>query len=181
MAPNATPPSVIVNGSGELWLGDRRVQCTEFDGHSGGTDLIAYIPDADVMIAGDLLFTQRIPYLADGNIRVMQTTLAQLAVDYPTAKIVPGHGPVSDRNDLNTLKSYLEALETLAMSWKTTELTQAAALAQTKLPDTYQDYLFQGLFPSNLETAYQQITLGNDDTAAIKAYFKAQDPALKAL
>ncbi|ASC71861.1 metallo-hydrolase superfamily containing SoxZ/Y [Halomicronema hongdechloris C2206] len=181
MDPNATPPEVIVNGAGELWLGERQIQLTEFDGHSGGTDLVIYIPDADVLMAGDLLFSQRLPYLGDGNIRVWQQTLEHLAVDYDTATILPGHGPVSDRTHLTTLKDYLEQLETWAMTWEAAGLSQAEAIEQTPLPDTYSDYLFQALFPGNLEVAYQQITLGHDDAAAIERYFQAQAPALQAL
>ncbi|MEM1293167.1 MAG: hypothetical protein AAGH67_17025 [Cyanobacteria bacterium P01_H01_bin.162] len=33
----------------------------------------------------------------------------------------------------------------------------------------------------NLSTAYQQITLGQDDAATIQAYFAHQPPALQAL
>ncbi|HEY9735621.1 MAG TPA: MBL fold metallo-hydrolase [Trichocoleus sp.] len=178
--PNATPPEVIVNGTGELWLGDRQVQVAEYDGHSGGTDLILYVPDADVMVAGDLLFTERIPYVGDGNIRVWQDTLDQLAADYSTATIVPGHGPISDRNALVTLRGFLDDLEALALSWKENGVSQEDAIA-TPVPEKYASYRFQGLFPNNLETAYQQITLGNDSAAAIQEYFQAQAPALKAL
>lgn len=181
MDPNATPPDVIVKGDGELWLGDRPVQIAEFEGHSGGTDLVVYLPDVDVLMAGDLLFTQRIPYLADGNIRVWQANLDQLAATYPTATILPGHGPVSDRADLQTLKGYLAYLETLALEWQEQGFTQEEAIAQTTLSEDYADYLFQGLFPGNLEVAYQQITLGQEDTAAIQAYFAAQPPELQAL
>jgi cyclase len=179
--PNATPPEVVVNGPSELWLGERQVQLYEFDGHSGGTDLVVYVPDADVLLAGDLLFTQRIPYMGDGNIRTLQATLQQLAADYPTAKILPGHGPVSDRNDLDALAVYLADLESLALGWKAAGLSQEAAIAQTTLPDAYADYLFQALFPSNLEVAYQQITLGQDDAASIQEYFQAQAEILKAI
>jgi len=179
--PNATPPDVIVNGTGELWLGDRQVQLREFDGHSGGTDLVAYISDADVLIAGDLLFSQRLPYLADGNIRLWQQTLEALTADYSTATILPGHGPVSDRTHLTTLKDYLEQLETWALQWQAAGLSEAEAVEQTSLPDPYSDYLFQALFSGNLEVAYQQITLGHNDAAAIKQYFQAQAPVLQAL
>lgn len=181
MDPNVTPPDVVVRGTGELWLGDRSVAIAEFDGHSGGTDLVAFIPDANVLIAGDLLFTERIPYLADGNIRVWQDTLDALATQYGDATILPGHGPVSDRASLAALKEYLTYLESLALEWRAADLAQEAAIAQTDLPEQYADYRFQALFPGNLEVAYQQITLGNDDAAAIQEYFKAQAPALKAL
>lgn len=181
MDPNVTPPDLVLQQSGELWLGDRQVQLVEFDGHSGGTDLIAYIPDSDLLIAGDLLFTERIPYLGDGNIRVWQDTLGQLATAYPTATLWPGHGPLSDPTDLMALQGYLKTLETLALGWKADGLSQEAAIAQTPLPQPYQTYLFQGMFPGNLEVAYQQITLGQDDAASIQAYFQAQAPALRAL
>lgn len=179
--PNVTPPNVVVNGPSELWLGDRQVQIAEFDGHSGGTDLVVYVPDQDVLMAGDLLFTQRIPYVGDGNLRVWQDNLEALATEYPTATILPGHGPISDRTSLETLQGYLEMLETLALQWKEEGLSQEEAIAQTTLPDEYADYLFQGMFPNNLETAYHQITLGHDDAAAIQQYFQAQAPALQAL
>ncbi len=178
--PNITPPEVIINSAWDLWLGERHVQIREFEGHSGGTDVIVYIPDADVLIAGDLLFNQRIPYLADGNIRAWQATLAELIVDYPNALILPGHGPVTDVDGLEALKSYLGALATLAEGWKTAGTSQAEALA-TALPAEYSNFLFQALFPGNLEVAYNQITLGQDDAAAIQAYLAAQPQALKAL
>lgn len=179
--PNATPPNVILHHNGEIWLGDRKVEITEFDGHSGGTDLVLYVPDENVLIAGDLLFTQRLPYLGDANIRVWQETLEELTNDYATATILPGHGPVSDRGDLETLQGYLDDLENWALAWKQEELSQEDAIAQTQLPDQYSDYLFQGLFTSNLEVAYQQITLGKDDQTSIQEYFKAQAPELQAL
>jgi cyclase len=181
MDPNATAPDIVVQGSWEIWLGDRQVQISEFDGHSGGTDLVLYVPDADVLFAGDLLFNERIPYVADGNIRAWQASLAQLAQNYATATVLPGHGPVTDDTGFDALKGYLDDLEALALAWKEQGLSQADAIATTSVPEQYANYLFQGLFPSNLEAAYQQITLGNDDTAAIQAYFAQQAPALQAL
>lgn len=181
MDPNAAAPNIIVNGTGAVWLGDRQIQFAEFDGHSGGTDLVIYVPDADVLLAGDLLFNQRIPYVADGNIRVWQVNLEQLETQYPTATILPGHGPISDRSTLETLESYLDYLEALALDWQARGVSQEAAIAETTMPDIYADYLFQGLFPGNLEAAYQQITLGHDDTAAIQAFSAQQPPELQAL
>jgi cyclase len=188
--PNLTPPEVIIDGSWDLWLGDgqgpaqgqRTVEIREFDGHTGGTDLIAYVPDADVLIAGDLLFNQRIPYLADGNIRVLQATLDQLIADYPTAAVLPGHGPVAETvAAIADLRAFLDDLEALALEWKAADTSKEEALA-TSLPDPqYSDFLFQGLFPISLEVAYNQITLGEDDAASIQQYLATQPEVLKAL
>jgi len=181
MDPNATPPDVVLQESGELWLGDRQVIISEFDGHSGGTDVVVYVPDGDVLMAGDLLFSRRIPYLADGNIRVWESTLTTLAEAYPKATILPGHGPVSNQDHLYALRSYLRYLTNLALDWREQGLSQEEAIAQTTLSNNYTRYLFQGLFPGNLAVAYQQITLGQDDAASIRAYFAAQPPEFQAL
>ncbi|MEL6385440.1 MAG: hypothetical protein AAFQ89_23845 [Cyanobacteria bacterium J06626_18] len=104
-----------------------------------------------------------------------------MATQFPSATIVPGHGRISSPSDLDVLKGYLEYLEALALDWKAMGLSQEEAIAQTTIAETYADYLFQGLFINGLETAYQQITLGRDDAAAIQAHFATQPPEIRAL
>lgn len=177
---NITPPEVVIDGAWDLWLGERQVQIREFEGHSGGTDAIVYVPDAKVLIAGDLLFHERIPYVADGNIRTWQATLAELIVDYSDALVLPGHGPVTDVAGLESFKTYLADLVALAEAWESAGTSQEEAVA-TELPAKYSDFLFQALFPSNLEAAYNQIALGQDDAASIQKYLATQPEAVKAL
>lgn len=158
--PNPIPPEVILNSDSSIWLGDREIQLKAVEGHSGGTDLIAYIPDADVLFTGDILFNQRFPYIADGSIKKWQKTLDNLIQEYPNTKIVPGHGAIGDRDTLANLKKYLNELEVLALEWKADSLSEEAATASaSEIPDAYQAYKFQELYSSNLKTAYQQITL----------------------
>ncbi len=157
--PNPTPPDVVVNGMTDLWLGDRQIHLEDVDGHSGGTDLVAYVPDVDVLIAGDILFHQRIPYLADSNIRQWQASLDYLIETFPTATVVPGHGQVTDLSGLQVQKQYFDDLEQLAHSWQVQGVSQDEAIAASpEVPAVYQDYLFQALYPGNLEIAYQQMT-----------------------
>jgi cyclase len=178
--PNITPPEVIISGTWDLWLGERQVQIREFEGHSGGTDVIVYVPDADVLMAGDLMFQERIPYVADGNLRAWQATMAELIVNYPNATVLPGHGAVTDVDGLEAFKSYLGDLATLAEGWKTAGTSKEEALA-TAVPAEYSGFLFQALYPGNLEAAYNQITLGQDDAASIQQYLATQPEVVKAL
>ena len=158
--PNPAVPNIIINDDSNIWLGDRVIELEELAGHSSGTDVIAYIPDAKVLFAGDILFNQKFPYIADGNIIKWQKTLDYLISKYPDATIVPGHGVVGDRYSLDTLKGYLYELELMARKWQELGLSEAEAIASAEaIPEAYQDYRFQGLYPSNLKTAYQQITL----------------------
>lgn len=157
--PNPTPPDVVVNGVTDIWLGDRQVHLEEVEGHSGGTDLVAYVPDAAVLITGDIVFHQRIPYLGDGNIRQWQASLDYLIETFPTATVIPGHGVVTDLSGVQAQKQYFDDLEQLALAWQVQGLSQEVAIASSlEIPESYQDYLFQGLYPGNLEIAYQQIT-----------------------
>jgi cyclase len=157
--PNPRTPDIIINEESTIWLGKRKVILEPVEGHSGGTDAIAFIPDANVLFTGDILFNQRIPYVSDGNIRQWQETLDRLIATYKTAKIVPGHGVVTDVNGLKTQKTYFDDLTRLAIGWKERGLSKEVALqTSATVPAAYKNYKFQAMYPLNLEAAYQQIT-----------------------
>lgn len=161
---NPVPPEVILNSDSSVWLGQREIKLKTVEGHSGGTDIIAYIPDADVLFTGDILFNQRFPYIADGNIKKWQQTLDNLIKEYPNTKIVPGHGNIGDRSTLATLKNYLTDLETIALKWQENSLSEDAAIkSASTIPTAYQNYKFKALYLGNLKTAYEQITLSQEN------------------
>jgi glyoxylase-like metal-dependent hydrolase (beta-lactamase superfamily II) len=154
-----TPPTVIINSQTDLWLGDRQVRIERVDGHSSGTDLVAYVPDAKVLFTGDMVFNKRIPYTGDGDIRQWQGSLYRLIATYPESKVVPGHGDVTDVTGLQAQQSYFSWLERLALEWKGQILTKEQVLEKfAKVPDAYKDFKFKGLYPTNLDSAYEQFT-----------------------
>jgi glyoxylase-like metal-dependent hydrolase (beta-lactamase superfamily II) len=157
--PNPNPPDLVIDGQSEIWLGDRKILIQPVEGHSGGTDAIAYIPDANILFTGDIVFNQRIPYVSDGNIGQWQETLNRSIATYPTAKIIPGHGAITDVNGLKAQKTYFDDLTRLAISWKERGLSQETAIkTSAEIPAAYKNYTFQAMYPLNLEAAYQQIT-----------------------
>ncbi|PZV13561.1 MAG: MBL fold metallo-hydrolase [Pseudanabaena sp.] len=154
-----TPPTVIINSQTDLWLGDRQVRIERVDGHSAGTDLVAYVPDAKVLFSGDMVFNNRIPYTGDSDIRQWQGSLYRLIAVYSGAKVVPGHGDVTDVTGLQAQQAYFSWLERLALDWKGQILSKDQVLEKfAKVPDTYKDYKFKGLYSTNLESAYEQFT-----------------------
>ena len=158
--PNPSPPDLVVTDDSKIWLGNREIQLKAVEGHSGGTDIIIYIPDANVLFAGDILFHQRFPFIADGNIKKWQRTLFSLRRKYENTTFVPGHGKITDKSSLIALNNYLHKLELMALEWKKLGLSEAEAInSAEQIPNNYQKYKFQGLYPSNLKTAYQQITM----------------------
>ena len=154
-----TPPNVIVNSQTDIWLGDRQVRIERVDGHSAGTDLVAYVPDAKVLFTGDMVFNKRIPYTGDSDIRQWQGSLYRLIATFPEAKVVPGHGDVTDVTGLQAQQAYFSGLERLALEWKGQILTKEQVLEKfAKVPELYKDYKFQAIYSLNLDSAYEQFT-----------------------
>jgi glyoxylase-like metal-dependent hydrolase (beta-lactamase superfamily II) len=81
--------------------------------HTHG-DLIAYLPEPNIVATGDLLFHTYYPFmdLGKGGISIPGTVqaLRQLAEQYPTAVFMPGHGPIAQAQDLRYHADYLEFL-----------------------------------------------------------------------
>lgn len=73
--------------------------------HTDG-DTLVYLPDKKVLFAGDILFTDYHPYLAEGNIEEWCGELDDLQAMEVEA-IIPGHGPLSGKKDLADMKQYL--------------------------------------------------------------------------
>ncbi|WP_051881367.1 MBL fold metallo-hydrolase [Parvularcula oceani] len=80
------------------------------DAHTDG-DAMVYFAEADILHTGDVFFSGRYPYIdveAGGSVAGMIAGLERIAeVAGPETRIVPGHGPVSTRADVE------EAIEVL--------------------------------------------------------------------
>ncbi len=159
-------PDLVINADTEIYLGDRLVQLKRAEGHSSGTDVVAYVPDAKVLFTGDIVFSKTIPFVGDGDIRQWQGSLYRLITTYPDAQVVPGHGGTTDVKGLQEQQAFFSDLEKLALSWKAQGLTKEQAIAKSStIPDPYKDYKFKPLYasavprlPNNLETAYEQFS-----------------------
>ena len=83
-------------------------------GHTDG-DAVVWIPGADVLHTGDLLFNGTYPVIdvsAGGSIEGMLRSLgALLPLVGPGTKIVPGHGPLADRAALLRFRDMLATVQ----------------------------------------------------------------------
>jgi len=75
-------------------------------------DLAIYLPQEDVLFAGDLMFQGRIPFVGNANSNGWIASLEQLLTIDP-AVVVPGHGPHSTdpEEDLKFTRDYLKFLQ----------------------------------------------------------------------
>jgi len=128
-------PQVGYDGHAEIVLGGKRIELLEFCGHTSG-DTVAYLPDARVVIAGDLVATpDSIPQVtnyADGGswtdmVRSLDA-LAELDFDF----MIAGHGPVLTKREFLAHRDKMAAIrkraEELVRAHKSqSEIAQALA------------------------------------------------------
>jgi len=82
-------------------------------GHTHG-DLWGYLPKQNLVFTGDLLFHTYYPFfdLSEGGVSIpeMIQIIRHIANEYPTARFLPGHGPMAKASDLLVYADYLEFL-----------------------------------------------------------------------
>jgi glyoxylase-like metal-dependent hydrolase (beta-lactamase superfamily II) len=97
-----------LDGDQELTLGGIRLQLKHVGPSHTLEDLVVYLPQDKLLLAGDLVFRGRIPFVGQADSRRwIQALDGLLALD--VRLIVPGHGPVSEsaREDMQLTRDYL--------------------------------------------------------------------------
>jgi glyoxylase-like metal-dependent hydrolase (beta-lactamase superfamily II) len=157
MAIKLTNPTVTF-GSGvvHLYLGKREVVLFTLPGHTGG-DVLAYVPDANVVFTGDLGWSRTLPNLVDATVNDWIPTLDKILNQYPAAKFVPGHGNVAEAREIKDFRDYLDDLRTRVKQGIANGLTVDQAKQQLKLPDKYKAFTFQNFAIPNVEDMYKEL------------------------
>ena len=89
--PGLTWPSITFPDEISVWLGRREVRIMHIGrGHTAG-DVIAYVPDANVVFSGDLVEYHSACYCGDAHFTDWPATLDRLA-EFSAVALVPGRG-----------------------------------------------------------------------------------------
>ncbi|MFH1026442.1 MAG: MBL fold metallo-hydrolase [Pseudomonadota bacterium] len=101
-----TLPSLAFSERLTIDLGNETVELIRTGpSHTEGS-VVVHVPSGKLLFSGDILFSDFHPYLADGDINGWVKNIdALLAMDLQ--KIIPGHGPLSNKKDLREMKEYL--------------------------------------------------------------------------
>jgi glyoxylase-like metal-dependent hydrolase (beta-lactamase superfamily II) len=150
-------PDITFNDSLTLDLGGITVQLRYPAGPTHTDDsIVAYIKEEKVLFTGDMLFSHYHPYLAEGDFGNWTLALFELG-KLPAEKIIPGHGPVSTKEDLADMRLYLEQFDSLARTLCLGKSAQnAPAIAQEmlkRLPDQGRTAL-TGMVERNLRARF---------------------------
>jgi len=151
------PTVTFSSGNIHLHLGQREVILFTLPGHTGG-DVLAYVPDANVVFTGDMGWRKTLPNLVDASIKDWIPSLDLLLKQYPTARFVPGHGEVATAEDMKEFRDYLDDLQSRVKKAIADGLTLDQAKQQLTLPEKYKSFAFQNFATPNVEDTYKELT-----------------------
>ena len=125
-------------------------------GHTDG-DMVAYLPDDNIIFMSDLLFVKFHLYFGDGDPESWKNNLKDLITLNPEIAI-PGHGPVGDIASMYSMIDYIETLTGLVKSEIESGDDRNQAM-NIPMPDKHSDYLLRIFYERNLEFLYKKLTL----------------------
>ena len=153
-----TNPTVTFSaGTMRLYLGQREVLLFTLPGHTGG-DVLAYVPDANIVFTGDMGWRKTLPNLVDATVNDWIPSLDKLLTDYPTAKFVPGHGEVASADEVREFRDYLADLRSRVKQAIAEGLTLDQAKERLKIPEKYKPFAFQNFATPNVEDMFKELS-----------------------
>lgn len=147
-------PALTFNDRMEIDLGDQRIELIyTVHSHTDGS-IMVYLPDKKILFAGDMLFTNYHPYIADGDIKSWVKVLNYI-MKMDVATIIPGHGPISTKKDITDMKNYLIAFDKNAkqLSAKSKDADRIAAEIKKLLPHRAE---LESLINTNIQMKYSK-------------------------
>lgn len=131
----------------------RQVELISYEGAHTGNDAILWLPEEKIAFLADLLFVQCHPFLPDGSPDAWLETLEKIKA-LGAKTLVPGHGPVGRRKDLDLMTKYIDAVSKLAGD-KTSSGDQ---ITPAHLGESFKDWDFSLFFTPNLEFMRQWLS-----------------------
>lgn len=155
-----TPPTRTFDDRLELDVGGRLVELIEVGpAHTAG-DAIVYVPDANAVFTGDILFINGTPIVWAGPLSNW-VAACDLMLGMNLDVIVPGHGPVTDKAGVASVRDYLAfvdraAGERFAAGLDAWEAARDIA-AELRLNPEFSGWGEFGRITVNVDTAYRSL------------------------
>jgi glyoxylase-like metal-dependent hydrolase (beta-lactamase superfamily II) len=134
----ATLPNETFAQSHEIALGGRTVRALHLGrGHTSGDLVVLFVEDR-VLHTGDLFFNGRYPNIdleAGGSVKEWIGTLDRVLALEGYDRVIPGHGPVTDREGIRRFQAFLRELWTKAEQAAREKRSLEETLAATQLTE----------------------------------------------
>jgi cyclase len=136
-------------GTGFNGIG-RTARALSFGAGHTVSDTVLHLPEDGILFAGDLVLVDNIPWLGHGDPEAWQVRLTDLEKLEPVQKIVPGHGPVSDRDAISKMHETLLKMVALA------DVPDANALKSVQVPEAWHEWGLPSGFRGNLQFLFNR-------------------------
>lgn len=104
------PATDTFTGALTLTVGDKEVQLVDVGPAHTASDVLAYVPKDKIVYTGDILFVGGHPAIWAGPAKNW-VKACDLILGWDADTIVPGHGPISTKEQVREFRSYLVWLE----------------------------------------------------------------------
>jgi glyoxylase-like metal-dependent hydrolase (beta-lactamase superfamily II) len=161
--PGLTWPSISFPTEMSVWLGKREVRIAHIGrAHTAG-DVVAYVPDANVVFSGDLVEYHSACYCGDAHFKDWPGTLDRLAA-YNAQALVPGRGaalasPDKVAEGIAMTRDFLATLYGSVSDSvrKDLSLKQAFDAARTVMDPKFSSFaIYEHCLPFNISRAYDE-------------------------
>lgn len=151
----ATPPTRTFAGELDLDVGGRQVRLIQVGpAHTPG-DVLVHVPDAKVVYTGDILFIGGAPLVWTGPVSRCIAACDRV-LDLELTAIVPGHGPLTDKDGVRLVRDYLEFVQVEATKRFEEGLTVEEAVTSLDL-GRFAAMSEQGRIAANVLNVYEEL------------------------
>ncbi|UTD25953.1 MBL fold metallo-hydrolase [Bradyrhizobium sp. WD16] len=167
--PGLTWPTLTFEGEMTIYLGKREVKLMQLGaGHTSG-DIVAFVPDAEVMFSGDLIEYHSACYCGDAYLREWPMTLNAI-LDFKPKAIAPGRGDAlkglsTTREAIAMTRDFVTTLYSAAEHAvaRGRSLKEAMAASREVMDPKFSNFaIYEHCLPFNVSRAYDEAS-GIDD------------------
>lgn len=153
-----TPPTETFERDLTLRVGAKEVRLTNVGpAHTRG-DVLVYVPQNRIAFTGDILFIGGHPAVWAGPVSHW-IAACDTILGWDVDIIVPGHGPITDKNGVRKLKGYFEYISAEARKRFDSGMNEEDAARDIAL-DTYRDWLDDERMVVNVHALYREFAGG---------------------
>lgn len=162
------PPTKTFTGSMDIPVGDKTVKLIEVGpAHTHG-DVLAYVPDDKVVYTGDILFIDGTPIMWAGPVSNW-IEACNLILQWDVDTIVPGHGPITDKEGVRRMRDYLVYVDREARKRYDAGMSAADAAWDIAISD-YSSWDSPERIVVNVDTLYREYS-GSKEEQNIQELF----------
>nr|WP_247739058.1 MBL fold metallo-hydrolase [Bacillus sp. 165] len=141
-----TLPTMTLEEELYLYGSNRQAVLVHMESCHSESDVVLYLPDDQVLFAGDIVFHQYHPSLKTSNpdewIRALQ-----VIDEWDIQHIVPGHGDIAAKGALETTAQYIIHIQQTAATWNGEDIV---------VPNQYKNWDGPSLYYDNLEFVFER-------------------------